>query len=83
MVTLVLSFFSNSVLLLESLLVEPRSEDGQGGRILDLLLPPQGPVFVAKRVRRQHDGKLQLNRLFKIARSHHKLERTNIAQLKL
>ena len=71
------------MLLLESLLVEPRSEDGQGGGILDLLLPPQGPVFVAKRVRRQHDGKLQLNRLFKIARSHHKLERTNIAQSNL
>ena len=56
------------------LLVEPGAEDGEGGGVLRLGLPPHGAVLAAQGVRRQQDRQLQLDRLLKIARSHNELK---------
>lgn len=79
-------------LSLEGLLVEPRPEDGQRGRVLDLGLgrvaaaaaagAPEGAAVGAaasralgpQRVRGQHDGQLELDRLLQVARGHDELE---------
>jgi hypothetical protein len=61
--------------LLESLLVEPRPEDGQRGRVLCLDLGPlHRPVLVPQRVRRYHDRQLQLDGLLQVARGHNELK---------
>lgn len=47
---------------LESLLVQPRSEDWQSGRILRLDPSPlQRAIIIPQRIRGQHDGQLELN----------------------
>ena len=64
------------VLSLERLLVEPRPEDGERRRVLRLsLVPPQCAVLVAQRIRRQHDGQLQLDGFLQVARRHDELQR--------
>ena len=64
------------VLSLERLLVEPRPEDGERRRVLRLrLVPPQRAVLVAQRIRRQHDGQLQLDGFLQVARRHDELQR--------
>lgn len=53
---------------IERLLVEPRTEDGQRGRVVGAAFPANGPVVAAQRVRRQHDGQLQFNRFLHAVR---------------
>lgn len=67
---------SHPSISLERLLVEPRPEDGQRRRVLRLrLVPPQRPVLVSQRVRRQHDGQLQFDGFLQVARRHDELQR--------
>ena len=72
------------VLSLERLLVEPRPEDGERRRVLRLrLVPPQRAVLVAQRIRRQHDGQLQLDGLLQVARRHDELQREGELKIEL
>ncbi len=65
------------VLLLECLLVQPGSKDWQGRRIFDFCPRPlESAIVVSQRIRGQHDGQLQLDRLLQVARSHDELQRT-------
>ena len=62
------------VLMSQVLLVEPGAEDGEGGGVLRLGLPPHRPVLAPQGVGRQQDRQLQLDRLLEIARSHDELK---------
>lgn len=65
-----------SFFLLERLLVQPRSENGQRRWVLNLgFVSPQGPILVPKWVGGQHNGQLKLDGLFQVTRSHNKLEK--------
>ena len=80
--TVVYSFFFSLLLslllllLLKRFLVEPGSENGQCGRVLDLGLgPPQRSIVVPQGIRGQHDRQLELDRLLQVARGHDELKR--------